>query len=306
MSLLLAVALAAATAAADVTVTAKPSATEVTVGEPFAVEVSCVGPAGVVCDFPGELADEKIELRVRAVARPEPDRRTYDASVFALGEAAIPPITVSCRLPDGTTGQVRSAPVPLQVRSLLSRDPKEQQLADIRPPVSLSVGTAFYVALGIVLLVLAGLGYWLWRRRRRRAVVAAPQAPPVPPGERALAALVHLAASGHIEREEFRPFYIELTEIAKRYLEARLEAPIVEMTSMETVAFLRQHPRGASLADTVRAVSGAADQVKFARGQGARELAEGHLGAVQRMVTQLEDSLRPAPPDVAGTAKADR
>jgi len=150
------------------------------------------------------------------------------------------------------------------------------------------------VALAVALAAAAALAYWLWRRRRP-AVAPAPEAPRIPPDVAARAALDHLAASGLLDREEYRPFYIALTEIAKRYLEQRLGAPILEMTTAETLAFLREEPRADGLVDVVRDVSGAADQIKFARGQGARAMAEDHLRSVRRMVDRLENALRPQP-----------
>jgi hypothetical protein len=229
--------------------------------------------------------------------------------VFAVSEAAVPPVTVTYRLPDGTTGQIQTTPVPLQIVSLLPRDPKERQLVDIRPPVDVSVlPREFWIAalralthsvIGLIALAVAvALAVWLWRRlRKRRALTAAlaPAAPVVAPDVEALAALDRLARSDRLAREEYREFYIALTEIAKRYLERRLAAPVLEMTSAETLAFLRLHAHGSSFVELVRDVSTAADRIKFARGRGAREMAEGHLGAVRRLVTDLELRLRPAP-----------
>jgi hypothetical protein len=285
-------ALAAVPARADVAVTARAAKTEVTVGETFTVEVQASGPEGTSWSFPAELAGEKVDLRAVPSARPQPGRQVYEAQAFAIGEVAVPEVTVSYRLPDGTTGEAQTEPIPLEIASLLSRDPDEQQLADIRPPVALGAGRAFYVALAAALALLAVLAFWLWRRRRA-APAARPAIPAVSPDVAALLALDRLAASDRLAREEFRPYYIELTEIAKRYLEARLEAPVLEMTTAEMLAFLRKDGRTAAMADVMRAVAGAADQIKFARGQGAREAALSHLADVRKLVTDLESRLRP-------------
>ena len=306
-AVLMAAASTASAQAPPVTVTAKPAETEVAVGQVFAVVVEAKGPAGTTFTFPPEIADDVADMTVRADARSAPNKVTYDASVFVLKEAALPAIGVTYRLPDGTTGEVTTAPVPLTIKSLLPRDPKERQLADIRPPTDIpAFPREFWILLlralthsviGLLALAAAAaLAWWLWRHRRRRKAAeaaAAVRAPIVPPDAEALAALDRLAASGRIEREEFRPFYIELTEIAKRYLERRLEAPVLEMTTEEMLAYLRRHAHGNAFVDLMNDVSSASDRIKFARGDGARERAETHLGSVRRLVVDLESRLRP-------------
>ena len=134
--------------------------------------------------------------------------------------------------------------------------------------------------------------------RRRRAAVA-PAAAPVPelaPDAEALRALEALAREGLPSRGELRPFYIRLSTIAKRYLERRLGAPILEMTSAETLAFLRAHSHGGELLPVVRDLAEAADRIKFAKAEGLVAEAERHLAAVQAFVPALEARLRPAVP----------
>ncbi len=274
---------------------AAASKTEVTVGEAFTIEVKAEGPAGTSFAFAAEGGGEQLELRTPAASAssPMPGRHTYEAAAFALGDVEIPPLPVRYRLADGTEGEARTAPIRLKVVSLLPKDPAEQKLADIRGPVSVDVGRAFWIALTVVLLLLVGLGLWLWRRKR---AASQPETaiPEVPPDEEALRALERLASSGNLARREFRPFYIALTAIAKRYLERRLDAPVQEMTSAEMVAFLRDAAHGQELVGPLRDLANAADRVKFARGAGLTEEAERHLSDVRFAVKALETRLRPA------------
>lgn len=289
---------ALADSAGTPSVTAAASKTDVTVGETFTVEVTASGPAGTAWTFPAEAGDEQVELRPAQAPdtgeRPAGMRR-YEAAAFALGEVRVPPIEVRYRLPDGTSGAVSTAAIPLRILSVLPKDPKEQKLADIRGPVGVGVGRAFWLAAAATGLLLAGFAFALWRRLRRRTITPEKTAPAVPPDTTARLALDRLAGSSLLARGEYRAFYIELADVAKRYLEARLSAPVLEMTSAETVAFLRDHPAGRDLATTVREVARAADRVKFARGEGVIEEAERHLASVRGMVTALEERLRPAP-----------
>jgi LPXTG-motif cell wall-anchored protein len=299
-----------AQAAAEVSVTAVPSKTEVTVGETFAVDLKATGPPGTTFTFPGEAATDTFELRTppaglpAAAAAPEPGTHRYEAAVFALGEATLPPIPVRYRLPDGTEGEASTEAVALKVVSLLPKSAEEQKLADIRGPQPVGIGTSFWIALGLALVLVAALAGWLLRRRRKAEAPTARPAPDVPADVAALRALDALAASGLASRGDYRAFYIRLTEVAKRYLERRLGAPVLEMTTAETIAFLRGHAHGGDLAPVVRDLADAADRIKFAKGHGLAHEADRHLAAVRALVPVLEARLRPVETEPKAEGKA--
>jgi len=286
--------------------TATPSKSEVGVGEVFFVDVRVAGPAGARWSFPEEAGDDTVELRTPpaepnrdAAAGPAaPDTHRYLAAAFALGEVELAAIAVKYRRPDGTAGEVSTAPVKLRIASALPKDPSQQQLVDIREPRPLALGAAFWIACALIVLVVAGiLGAW-WRRRRPAAIAMV--VPERPADAEAREALDRLATSGLIAGGDYRAYYIALAEIAKRYLERRLGAPVLEMTSSETVAFLRDHTHGHGLAGPMRDLAGAADQVKFARGSAPREEAERHLAVARQMIDVLEARLQPAAAGAAG------
>lgn len=292
---------ATAEAKIDPEVSAKASKTRLTVGERFEVEVRARGPQGTAWTFPPEAGDDKVELRAKpgvtsTNANARRESRSYQAAVFAVGEVAVPSIKVGYRLSDGSQGELETEPIPLRIVSVLPKDPQDRKLVDIRDPLGLSIGRAFYVALVVVaMLAVAGAvaALWAWWRRRRRA--ARETALVQPPDVEALAALDALLGSTLIGRNTLRPFYIALAGIAKRYLERRLTAPVLEMTTTEMVDFLRQHPAADPFADALRDLASAADQVKFAQGLGQRAEAERHSRAVREVVLGLEARLRPQP-----------
>lgn len=290
-------------------VTAVPSKSEVTVGEVFTVEVRASGPTGTAWTFPEQAGNDSVEIRPAppvgapagapagsapvASAPVSPGTARYEAVVFALGDVELPSIPVKYRLAGGDEGEVSTAPVPLRIVSMLPKEDGEPKLADIHAPLPLPIGAAFWIGLAVLALVAASLILW-WRRRRVRPA-GEPVARELPPDAEARQALERLAASGARQRGEYRAFYIALTEIAKRYLERRLEAPVLEMTSAEMVGFLRDHAHARAFAPAIRELSGAADQVKFAAAGGRAEEALRHLGAVGQLVDSLETLLRPSP-----------
>ena len=281
-------------------VSATASKTQLTVGEQFVVDVTASGPAGTTWTFPEEPGNEEVELQPLAddSASPQPSpppqaMRRYSASVFTLADTAVPAIRVGYRYADGRSGEVATEPVPLHVVSLLPRDPKDQKLADIRGPVPLTVGRSFWIALLGGALLLAAAAWAI--RRRRKAQTSSVSVPELAPDAEALAALARLEASGLLSRGDYRSFYIALTETAKRYLERRLAAPVLEMTTSEMAAFLRENAHGQAALPTMRDLTGAADRIKFARGDGLADEALRHLVGGREMIAALEARLNPPP-----------
>ncbi|HSD27800.1 MAG TPA: hypothetical protein VLL75_10895 [Vicinamibacteria bacterium] len=297
----------AAAEPARVTVGSRASKTEVAVGERFTVEVQAEGPAGTTFTFPPEIVTEGAELRAVAPGAPQagtspappPGVQRYEAAVFELTDAKVPPVTVKYRLAGGEAGEATTEPIALRTASRLPKDADPQKIADVRGPLALSIGRAFWIALVFFTLGLVLLMVWLVRRRRQRKAPAVEAPPPVDPAIEAREALSALIATGHLSRGDHRAFYIALTAIAKRYLERRLGAPVLEMTTAEMVAFLRDAPKTASLVGPMRDLAGAADRIKFARGAGLTAEAERHIEAVRSIIAALEAALAPPPPAMA-------
>lgn len=296
-AMLLLVGLSASTAAAPsgpVTAEATVTPAEVTVGQTFTLEVRVHAPAGASVAFPPTAGDDEVELELLASdqsAGPGSTVARYRGRCFKLREASVPPIPIRYRLADGTEGEAMNNPVALRIVSAVPKGEGAAALVDIRPPVAIPITALFAVSAAVLVAAVATLVHLLLRRRRRPEEPPAAREPELPADVEAIRALDHLAASGVIEREEYRPFYIALAEIAKRYLERRLAGPVLEMTTTEMAAFLRDHPVGRDVAAAARDLAGAADHVKFARGTAQRAAAEHHLAGVRGLVASLEERL---------------
>jgi hypothetical protein len=292
-----------------VTATATTSKAEVSLGEAFEVRVTVAGPAETTWTFPAEAGDDGVELRLEPEApladpaASPPSARRYRATAYVLDEARVPSIAIRYRAPNGSTGEVRTEPLPLRVMSVLPKDPKQQVLSDVRGPMALSIGWPFWTALVGASALLGGVILTVLRRRTRRRGPAPATVAEVPPESEALSALARLEASGLLGANDLRAFYIDLTEIVKRYLERRLAAPVLEMTSSEMAAFLRDHPKARDLAAPIRDLTTAADCVKFARGRAVEDEARQHLRRARTTVQTVEERCKPVPsPDARSAA----
>ncbi len=209
---------------------------------------------------------------------------------------------------DGTPGgpqDLRPRSVTLEVASRLPKDAKPETLApkDDRPVRLPGPSLLFWIGLAaLALLFLAAL--W-WRiLRKRRAKAAGTSAPvPVPPGAELLAELERLAREAEGLGDDPRGFYAELTHALKRYLERRLEEPVLEWTTFETLRRLREKgiefPREIGFPELLSA----ADLVKFGKGRSTREDARTHLSRARLLHDGLEARLAP-PPEASGKASA--
>jgi hypothetical protein len=111
----------------------------------------------------------------------------------------------------------------------------------------------------------------LWRRARARndePTTLAP--PPPPPHERALQALQALLSRHLPEQGDVEPYFVELSEILRRYVEDRFGLRAPEQTTEEFLADLQQTAAGrraidGAQRDVLREFLGRADLVKFAR-----------------------------------------
>jgi hypothetical protein len=274
----------------------RPSTTNVSIGERFQVTVEANGPSGTRFEFPREVTTGSVELVQSQPTSARAGVVVYDAQIFALGqEASIPEIEIQYKTSDGSTGSVKSAPVPINVVSTLDPNEANPAPADFAPPLPVLVSRAFWIASGAAgLLILAGIVMLVRRLRFPRKPAEASFTPAISPEEEALGGLEKLAAAR--ATLEPRAFYILLVPILKQYLERRLEAPVLEMTSTETVAVVKTHawthPHAVALRDLVTT----ADLVKFG---GSSDASNGdrQIQLVRDLVSRI-DRLRRAQIDM--------
>jgi hypothetical protein len=153
-----------------------------------------------------------------------------------------------------------------------------------------------YVALGVLLLILA-LAFWLLYRRRE----AADLPPPPPPWETAQDALQELEGALPLEPERF---FVRYTDVVRHYGDARFDLHATEATTPELLERLRRLSELTfEQRQAVSAVLDAADRIKFARADATQDELRNALGVARRFVS--ETTPVPAAAD-AGTENGKR
>jgi len=161
--------------------------------------------------------------------------RIYTLEPFLSGTYKIPPMSVSFRKKDEAEPKehvLESEELTIEVKSLLPEQMAEMDIKEIAPPVELPPPdrTPLYLGIagGIGVVAMAG-GLIAWRKRRRRIGLA----PRRPPHEIAFEAIERLVNEQWIEKGEIKEFYLRLSGVLRRYIEARFGLHAPEHTTEE-------------------------------------------------------------------------
>jgi hypothetical protein len=138
----------------------------------------------------------------------------------------------------------------------------------IRGPMAIAISVVRVALFAILLVSLLIVAYQLFRRFRRRPSddSASDPGPPLRPAhELALEALDRLAASPMLDRGQVKEYHIEISDVLRRYVEARFGVPALEMTTWEVVGGLEREGVEPEFRDGLRSFLDRCDLVKFAK-----------------------------------------
>ena len=185
-------------------------------------------------------------------------------AAFELGELEIPSFTVGVTSPAGVTELVTD---PFGIAVVSVGLDEGQDIRDIRGPLSIP-RSMLVTGLWVLALALAAAGgWWLARRARKRAPDEGPvsEDPPRPAHELAHEQLDWLETSGLLGQGRIKEYYIEVSDIIRRYLEGRYAIRALEMTSGEVLEQLDNAGVSWDVHDRFTAFLAHCDLVKFAK-----------------------------------------
>jgi hypothetical protein len=273
----------------DVNITADARPAAATIGDPIRIELTISMPRGFQARLP-ELKDQVGEFTVLEphpgpataptnAARPAPGgaetdaadhqirRESFLVAVFRTGSFEFPSLPVTVLDSSGKEYSAASPPVKIEIRSVLTG--KDDQLKGLKKQAEIEDPARWIFRLGLVLvlLILALLGWLLWRKRRRPESPRS-EMPGLDPYMLAEADLRDLLGRDLLERGFVKQFYVGLSEIVKRVLEAGYRISTSEKTTSEIMEALSQispaSPAGTESARIESFLSGC-DLVKFAK-----------------------------------------
>lgn len=123
------------------------------------------------------------------------------------------------------------------------------------------------IVLGILALV-AAIVFIIIRIKNHKPIISIPQAPPLPPDTRALAALEELRQKQLWQQGLVKEYHTQLTDIVRNYLEETYHIQSTEMTTDQTLdAFHSSNAYTEESLSLLQQMLQTADMVKFAKSQ---------------------------------------
>ncbi|MEX2115919.1 MAG: hypothetical protein WEB37_03465 [Bacteroidota bacterium] len=293
-------------------VRASVDSTRYRIGEWIHVKVQAEMQTGAQMTGPAE-GDSLGLFEVLGVKASEPvveDNRKRQSFLVRLitfepGETAIPPMEFRVISDvDSSMHQALTDSIPVSITTVEVE--AEAELKDIKPP--LAAPWAFEDMLPwLILLAIAAIlaaAYWYYKKIKK-GQLAQPEAasPPLPAHELALMALRQLEDKRLWQQGRVKDFYSEVTEIIRRFFEARFQIIALELTSDEILAQLKGIPSAQGALKMVNTFLLTADLVKFAKYEPSMAEHEEELQTAYSVVRALIP--KPEPTSASVEAPAD-
>jgi hypothetical protein len=198
---------------------------------------------------------------------------------YEAGDQVLPPLTFVWISQDGVVQDTaETEPIILYVQGVVSdsvlaaADTTAKPVALLQPNRTKKLGYALSEFLPWILVLLAAAGgfllvRYLRRHRKRKTGEDALPAPPRPAHELALEELDRLRDRRLFQSGRIKEYYSELSEIIRRYIEARFGIPALESTSFQLLRDIESEIRDGNLRGLLESLLEDADLAKFARHQ---------------------------------------
>ena len=191
--------------------------------------------------------------------------RRFILTTYELGEFILEPITIRYRTPKGEEKTIETNRLFLTVRSVDASGKVKTDIRSPKDPLGLPRQWEWLLGLILLLTALSGGLYGWWRWKHRSPEGGETEETQLSTEDEALLRLSRLFDSDLIRRGKMKEYFLELSEILRRYFEKRFEISAVESTTSEILRDLKEKELPQPLRHKIREVLEATDLVKFAK-----------------------------------------
>jgi hypothetical protein len=246
-----------------------------TVGDPVRLDLDITTPPGYQAEVPkpsAQVGDFSIagfssgpavnQAQAGTLAH---HRTQITAAIYKTGKFTFPPLPIKLKTAEGKEIIAASPSVEIEIRSVLTA--KDPGLKDLKKQAEIPEPVRWLLWAGLIVLgcLLCAVAWFLWRRRHRNPVPLTP-AQTQDLLDTAEADLRKLLSRGPPDRGMEKQFYIALSEIVKRILEAGYEIHSAEQTTSEIMNSLRDKSiLNSESRDQIQSLLVRCDVVKFAK-----------------------------------------
>lgn len=210
-----------------------------------------------VKDYQTDMSTKLPDGRIKSESR-------FVLSTFTTGDYVVPPVPMAFELPDGTRKIVLSETVPIKVQSLLLSSDDSVDIHPLKAQYEFQRDlTKYFIWGSIIFVILAVLGFVIWRKMRLRKELQRIDLRPA--WEIAFEKLAKLEQNGWVGEEHFKEYYIELCDIMRNYLGRMFAANIPDMTTDEFFANYETIGLPSDIKENLKKFLNHADLVKFAK-----------------------------------------
>jgi hypothetical protein len=276
-----------------VAVESRVDKSNITIGDTVRYAVKLARDKNVQVRWPA-LGANLGAFEIRDYHKPDPrqtkgrvvEEIAYTISTFDTGRFVIPPLAIEYQAPpDSAWHQLQTEKLEIYVASTLPSEAGD--IRDIKSPWELPRDWKLIIRIALIasgVLLLAGVGFYYWRKRQGKGILPERQEPPRPAHEVALEALRQLRDSDLLATGQTKAFYIELSEIVRRYIEGRYFVPALELTTGELMDGLQEVALEADARNMLGDLLETSDLVKFAKYLPAKDEHERALQLAENFV----------------------
>jgi len=284
-------------------------ATQVTIGDVVTVNLSVKHSPTVKVAFPQvettlgmwTVRNSKRLAQTKLTDGTVEDNLQLQLAAYRTGDLEIPGLSVETVKPNGEKEVLASEPIKVAIQSVLTGN--QDALKDLKPQAEIE---ADYKPFLFFLAALASAGYLVYRliqylKGRNKGPIPKPERVRSPE-EIANEAIERLLARRLVEQGQFKQFYLELSEIVKRFLGSKLGVHSLERTTEEFTRDLRAVSVPSAQYRLIREFLEDCDLVKFAKYRPAADEVEQIIARSRAMIARMdmnESSAKPQTVEVA-------